>query len=253
MKDYSNEYPEGVKDDIYLGNYKPPFTRTKEGYGLDGVQELHKDKQQMLCKICGEWSNSLGHHLYAHEIKARDYKDKFNLMQSTALVSEETREKLVAYGLKREPMLKKGAKIYKKRSKPRKDPNMILEGLNKEGRCYEQVLDKLVQLVDKIGRVPTADEFLKEYRIGYNTIAYRYGTYNNMLKLIGLNPNRRRFQYRYSKDVLVEHIKMFYEMHRRYPTNSDVKRGLMPALGTYNKYFGPRGIYTAIGIAKNEE
>lgn len=49
----------------------------------------------MQCHLCGRWFKALGTHLYKkHEITADDYREKFGLRYTTALVSECTHDRL---------------------------------------------------------------------------------------------------------------------------------------------------------------
>ena len=163
-------YKPGTEEYISLSNYKAPFRPAKDGYGAQGVQEMHKSGEQLLCKVCGDWFGAMTGHLIKHNITAKEYKDQFGIMRGTALVNEKVRVRLVINGYKRyEENLKgiqhKPSEIIRAnitRKKLRKiQGNRALESRNIKGICFDQILDKIVSLTDQIGHTPSRILFCK--------------------------------------------------------------------------------------------
>lgn len=230
-------YPKGVEEYISLSNYKAPFQPAKDGYGADGVQEMHVDKQKILCKECGEFYKTLASHLKVHDTNEKDYKDKFNLRRTTALIGEGVREQRIKTAMKTR-LGEIGTKALKdvKRGKPKTIGKARKEYQNQKGTCYDQVLDKIISHADKLGRTPTKEEFLQVAGVSEKTVIARYGSWNKALKIAGLKINKAAN--RMSKEYLAEAFDNFVSNHDRLPTKSDYLRGLIPDRLAYGRQFG---------------
>lgn len=229
---------------ISLSNYKAPFVPVKDGYGSDGVQEMHKNGEHLRCKVCGDWFTYLGGHVGQHGLTAREYKVKYKLKFGTALVGEKVREKMVRSGLEHGPKslskisteVRSKAQAAAAKANKRDPGSRKLEFQNERGLCYDQILDKIVQAADYFGRTPSQIEFVAYAGVSVPTVVHRYGSWNKALELAGLK--LLHAPTKWDKGSLGAILRNFIDLHKRIPTQSDTKRGMMPSKSVYYHHFG---------------
>lgn len=227
---------------VTLYNYKEPYMVFEEGYGLQGVLLYDKVDGTVQCHLCGNWFNSLGHHINrTHGMKASDYKYKVGLNQSSALISEEVRMKLISRGMsekRRQTLEENRNKIDKSKPRVIKYTNSR-EKQNKTGNCPMQLLDRIKTKADELGRTPTSLEL--ENVVSKNTIRMVFGSMEKAIQMSGLHPRKKGegVTYKtYTKDEIITIMRNFKEVHGRDPLMSDSKRGLLPSWGAFVKHFG---------------
>lgn len=236
--------------DLYLHNYKEPFKLSNEvyknTYGYMGTLATTFDHELIQCHECGELYEHLGAHVYQkHGMKADKYREKFELAIKTPLASDTRRAKMIkSYNANgREYLHTMWKKNWSDRSKF-KYKRRRLEVDNEVGTCPDQTVDRIKTLATKLGHAPTSRDYLKEYRFGYRAIFRHFGTWEKAVQMAGLVPKNKddsvdRSFFRYSKDQLIQLLKVFYEREGRTPTSSDFdKRGDLPKFSTYRRYFG---------------
>ena len=134
----------------------------KEGFGYQGVLLFDGKTEKVQCHLCGLWEGYLPNHLKKeHNMKAADYKEITGLRQSTALLSERQREKLIENGLearKKNLISNKGHSEETKKKISESLKNIVREDQNRRGTCPDQLIDRLRKLHDKLGRTPVSDE-----------------------------------------------------------------------------------------------
>lgn len=227
---------------VTLYNYKEPFMIFENGFGYQGVLLYDKIDGTVQCHLCGKWFNSLGHHVnHAHGMTASAYKHKVGLNQSSALISEEVRLKLIGRGLserQREVLAENRKKID--HTKPRAiNYSNSREKQNKTGNCPMQLLDRIKKKATELGRTPTAVEL--ESVVSKTTVRAVFGSMEKAITLAGLQPRRKGegVSYKtYDKDEIINIMRNFKEVNNREPLMSDSKRGLLPGWGTFVKHFG---------------
>lgn len=232
------------KEDFELiyDNYKEPLKeipKTK-GYGYYGTIATTADKELIQCHICGNLYKGLSGHIVAHRITVPDYKERFQLAATTALVADSVREAmqkraittlggklpehLVKYNAAGQPKAKGGAK-------------WSLEQRNKMGLCPDQVLEKISDLATKLGHTPSMDEFNAEYKGRYvGSIKYQHGSYLEAVKKLGLTSAKELKEP--SNEKLLQDLIDFKEKHGRIPMTSDFARGLLRPRAMYFRRFG---------------
>jgi len=234
------------EDTVFFYGYKEPLVKFDGGFGYKGVLSYNKDKDKVQCHFCGYAFRTLNSHLKIHGLTVKEYKIKTGLANTTALIGEGTRIKLL--DRPRYDSLKALKKAHKNRklalSKGLKDPNVPedrkarLEFYNKKGSCPDQLLDKIRKTIKSYGRVPTQKEFHKFNGGRFIGSIYRtFGNWRNALKLINKKPEKRG-NLPYSREELLEAMKMFYKVNGRTPRWSDFRRGLLPTYELYLKHFG---------------
>jgi hypothetical protein len=247
IKEYNS--PSGY---VTLYNYKEPFMEFENGFGYQGVLLYDKIDGTVQCHLCGKWFNSLGHHVNrVHNMKASEYKYKVGLNQSSALISEEYREKMLNRGVTqaRIEQLEKNRQIIKDNKKERVVvyPGNSREKQNKTGNCPMQLLDRIKDKATELGRTPTALEL--EGVVSKKTVVMVFGSMEKAISLAGLQPRKKGegVSYKtYTKDEIINIMRNFKETHQREPLMSDSKRGLIPSWSAFVKHFG------SFNNAKNE-
>lgn len=257
-----------MNEPLILKNYKEPLKPIIGGYGYYGAIRVTSDGHGIECHICGKVFENLGGHInYAHKMKGKEYKDKFELSHSTALISESFRARLkqrtvewVASLTDEEKQeFKNKCKEANRRfwemrkNQPFNQPKGALEQKNKRGACPQQLLEKIKEIAKKVGHTPSLAEFVaacggQRYK---HLIIATYGSWLKAVDMAGLKPKEKYVQTghrdRYDDEELLEHLVIFYETHGVLPTYTDAKRGLIPAGETYLARFG--GIPKARALA----
>lgn len=247
---------------LTLGHYKEPLRKVSKGFGFVGCLLATLDGTKVQCHICGELFENLAPHLRsAHSITARDYRERFELAYTTALISEKKREKMKndtlmwharmieKYGKEEwaSKLRSQGREGMKKRKGSQ--PVLTLESKNKRGVCPDQLLQKIREVKEVLGHTPSKSEFISQTGTQrYVHLIYKtFGSWSVALSKVGLeryhkNKSHKNHgnQYRphYDEEVLLEYLRIFYEKNNKIPTESDCKRGLIPPSTTYAFHFG---------------
>lgn len=236
-----------------LSNYKLPLKKVKKGHGYLGTVAFSDDGSKIQCHVCGGMFPQLAFHLKEHKLTADAYRAKFDLAKGTSLISETIRAAFVENGIRRWNSMTPKEKEAFKESKPNTQgfKGNTLETKNKRGHCPDQLLQKITDLKDALGRTPSLREFRKEMNLKKNggvvaMVFATFGSWNNALKLAKLKINAPTPQ-RYDDKILLESLSVFYKVHKKIPTKSDAARGLIPDINAYRKHFG--GIVRARTLA----
>ena len=255
--------PTPIGDDwVTCSNYKEPLLPIKEGdgYGYYGVLLITPDLEKVQCHLCGRLFKALPLHLVnEHDITARNYKVKFALQQKTGLLSEMERSKRAqAYFDYRERIGPEA--VDKMRENARKQAVIAsrgaylkngmrghsLEYKNLHGTCPDQILDQITILAKELGHTPSQREFFKHSSRYEALMRLTFGTWLNALKVLGMKPKERVYvkgykmtnYRRYTKEDLLERLRMFYKTNGRLPMFSDFQSDLLPSYKTYCSRFG---------------
>jgi len=194
---------------IHIGKYIPPFEENSTGFGFKGVIIEDFESGKLQCYECGKWFENLPTHIfYAHKLTSNDYKRKFGLLLSTALKSKRIRLNQSEVMIKmRKSNLNNRFKFKKNNSFAgnRKGIKKAEESRNKYGVCDLQIMQKVIELKEELGKTPTLMN-LKE-RYGNAFIFHLYKRYNSYIKYcnkIGFNPNFSNFNPKYSREYFME-------------------------------------------------
>lgn len=236
-----------MKEEVLLyENYKEPLRKVSdekgEGFGYMGTLAMNKEKTHVQCHICGKLFKSMSWHLRnVHGITALEYKEEFGLDRTTALIGETIRRGMQEKAIQRANGLPKHLEGFNARRKSgelkKKGYKMSLEQRNKRGICPDQVLEKILELKEKLGKTPGMDDFHDEYRGRYMApIKTIYGSYSNAVKKLGL---QTRDELRHpNKEKLIQDLIDFQKLNKRIPMTSDFNRGLLRDKGVYIRQFG---------------
>lgn len=243
--------PTGVSVDGYTliyADYKEPLKKLlkHQGFGFAGTLAQTSDKEFVQCHICGNLFVALAGHIRKHKLSAKEYRERFGLMASTALCSDTRREALqktvvTKLGNTELPshLIEYNRKMQAGEIKHNPTPKgtWTLERRNKGGVCPEQVLERIKDLADILGKTPSSDEFRDYYRGRYwESILYLHGSWSNAIrktKLISRNQLRHP-----DGDQLIATLQEFHKQYGRIPMTSDFARGLLRDKTVYIRVFG---------------
>lgn len=179
------EYEEAPSGFIWLINAKEPLMTFEGGYGFMGVLAHDGADDKVQCHFCGNWYGSLGAHLTReHNMSASEYKELVGLNTSTALISEKHREALIASGLdKRLQNLRAGGKMSEetKRKIRATLKKNSMENKNRNNTCPEQLLTRLENRANELGRTPTTRELPF-----YEALCRTFGSYAEACRMANL-------------------------------------------------------------------
>lgn len=171
-----------------LKGYKLPLTPIKDGYGYYGTIAYDKSKQYTQCHICGWYYKAVASHIIRkHDYDIPRYKKEYGLAQKTSLTAPIQKKvyRESQDGLQRIVNLKVGRESlthedYIKAGKTRKS----LIQRNIEGRCPDQLLDKVLESKEKRNRLPTRREFIQDWGHGaVKSIRTLYGNWGDIIKI----------------------------------------------------------------------
>lgn len=245
---------------LTIANYKEPLKKVEKGYGYYGTLAVTLDGGYVQCHECGRLFQELTTHVKkAHNLTSRQYKDKFQLAYETRLISEKYRKKMKDRWLEwfssltaeeRKKHYEKQKEALRKASLNRGSyqPKHQLETKNKRGTCPDQLLEKILEVKDKLGRVPSQKEFVAECGTQrYKHLIYKtFGSWSNALKMLKVSPKEHTHgvtrvhgeRRHYTNEELLEYLRIFAQEERKVPTYTDFARGLLPTYGVYTRHFG---------------
>jgi hypothetical protein len=223
--------------------YKEPLTKVTEGFGYYGTIAYDKTQNYTQCHICGNFFENLGMHVNKkHDKTAADYRREFGLPVTLSLRAPKakTYQWETWQKLDKKQREKKFQQLAEARTQgmPAAISRKSLYSKNLEGRCPEQLLDKIVTLKHKLGHTPSSTEFVKEYGSGFlGSIKLTFGTWNEAVILLGMSPRKAGGEREYDKENLLDMLRNFYKDKGREPMSSD-NAGLLPSRQTYSRHFG---------------
>lgn len=231
-------------------NYKLPLKPVENGHGYMGTLGQTEDGELVQCHICGDLVKNLGHHaFFKHEMKAKEYREKFQLGKRTALCSDLFSKERKERGLKNWAKLSEEEKrsrietMHKHTDRSKGNPR-TLEALNKDGMCPDQLLERIQEVADKVGHSPTHQEFIKHYKGKYvGAINRTFGSWNGAKRILKLHPCKPGSEIphnrsKYTNDQLIGYLRSFYKEKKEIPTHADCKRGFLPSWYLYQHRFG---------------
>lgn len=244
------EYEDAPSGAIKLYNYKEPFMPVEKGYGFMGVLMHDAEEQLIQCHLCGKWFRTLNNHIATHGFaNASHYKNEYGLSQSTALLCEDMRNRFIEVGKESIKIFK--GKIpgggFKKGNGREAGSSKSLEKRNNRGTCPLQLLDKLDKIKNQIGHVPSFTEVhtLKELKGNKfsgagltRSLDYVYGSWDNAVSQLHWTGVNKLKKHVYTRQSLKESFKDFVKKNKRFPSESDCRRGTFPSKTVFNKHFG---------------
>jgi len=245
--EYEIEYEDAPSGNITFYNYKEPLMEYRDGFGYVGAIIFDGESDKIQCHICGEWFANLGRHIGpSHQITAYDYKEMVGLNQSTALINESTREKLIRKNMKKRkanlrPGGKKSKEVRAKISETLKRLNA--EKKNLRNTCPAQLIERLQKQAREEGRTPYSKSvpFIA-------ALCKTFGSYQESCKIAGIKARKpgqtERTAYKFSDNFeftdkqFLKLIVDFVKREKRLPSFSDSRRGLFPYRKEYIERFG---------------
>ncbi len=101
----------------------------------------------------------------------------------------------------------------------------------------EEIITDVKRVADILGvETLTAKQYNVYGKYSYTTLKRRYGTWNNVLHLVGMNLNLNR---NFSDKEMFEEIERVWILLGRQPTTTDIKKGISKfSLNSYARRFG---------------
>lgn len=242
------EYEQAPSGSVSIYNYKEPFMDFLGGFGFQGALLFDTVSDKIQCHFCGEWFENLSAHIVReHNMRASEYKDHVGLLQTTALINEAHRAKLIASGLdKRMANLRPGGKKTEaEKEKIRdtlKENGKRRENQNLHGTCPAQLVDRLRKMYDKNdGEMNTHtdnkyDHLCQQIRLVYGKDGMKqactmagipYRTPGSTMKW------EKSRQARYEETV--KFYFDFYQKEKRMPTYKDMKPKMRNRTAKYGR------------------
>lgn len=191
-----------------IGKYVPPFEKNKSGYGFMGVVVQDAKSDFLECSICGGWFENLPTHIRKHKLTSVEYKKQFGLMSNTALKSDRLRllQSKVMIGLRKKN--KKNRPKFAKNNKwtsNRKKTKIGAEYKNKYGVCDLQIMNKIRELHNEMGKTPTLIDLQKRYGSAIMLhIHKRFGSYISLCNKLGYTANYSNYNPKYNREYFIE-------------------------------------------------
>lgn len=193
---------------VNIGKYIPPFEKVENGFGYNGVILEDYKSGKIQCNICGKWFENMSTHIRTHKISAKDYKVKFGLLSSTALKSKQMRLNQSAVMQKLRVKNKSNRFKFKKNNSfagNKLNRLTAQESKNKFGVCDLQIMQKVIELKEELGKTPTLTQLKDKYGAAFLFHLHkRYGSYIKYCYQIGMDPNFSNFNPKYSKEYFLE-------------------------------------------------
>ena len=243
------EYEDAPCGYVTFYNYKEPLMPFKEGFGFIGALVFDGKTGKAQCHFCGEWVKSLPLHIrYIHKMKAREYKFKVGLLQTTVLISEETREKMLMSASLPQALknIKPGTYKRTKKQNNKIRKTMLANRMNAEyrnirGTCPMQIIDRMQKIAKEKGDKLRMTDF-KSFE---ESIQRTYGSIKEACSVAGINYRRPGETFKrklltpeQTRETLIEDLRRFERINGRRPALSDSRRGLLSRPQTFLKYFG---------------
>lgn len=234
-------------DDLVLGHYKEPLRAVPDGYGYQGTLAYSADRSMTQCHICGMLFKNLGNHIIKNHNQTVDaYREEFGLGEHTLAAPNSKQPAYVRWqGYTDEERRRKIAELKligikgRQTGKQTSSKRIALIYRNKRDNCPDQLLDKILKLKNKLGRVPTKTEFYAEYDKRFMTsIVIVHGGWTNALKKLGLERQKPGVNPDYSREQLVEAMIEFMELYEKKPGYKDAIEGRIPPVHAYRREWG---------------
>lgn len=225
------EYEDAPSGAITFYNYKEPLMKFPEGHGFIGALIFDAETDMIQCHFCGKWYKSLPNHISKeHNMKAAAYKQKVGLFQTTALISESMRSKLIASGLdKRLQNLRKGGKmkatVKAKIRKTLKQNAFLAEAKNLRNTCPAQIIDRMQHLYSIKGdnlSMKDFDGFRGIITKTYGSIKAACEIANIPYRIPGTNKTYDHVR-KYVESDAINFIKEYVIRFNKIPTYTDFK------------------------------
>jgi len=252
---YRKKYLNTENSILTLKNYKDPLLKIpkSKGFGYYGALSCTTDGDFLQCHVCGELFHAMGRHAFgAHKLNAHDYREKFQLQHTTALISENERMRMKQRTLdwlktlsEEEIAEHRRQALEGRKFRGYHQPTERLEAKNKKGTCPQQLIEKIQEVEKKLGHTPSLVEFIDVTGgVRYKHLILKvYGTWLNALKFAKLTPKEhvttKGMRHRkHTDEELLEYIRIFAQDNNKIPTHTDAKRGLIPNAAIYMRRFG---------------
>lgn len=176
----------------WFGFAKDPLMPVEIGYGFQGVLIQNETRTEVQCHICGLFYRTLGSHVKAHNITAKEYKEQFGFNRTTGLISDEAayaaqkRALSNLSGTTERPSIQERAALARESrltSSPNKDKFTTRERQNQLGTCPLQIQERVYDFIRTNREYPTASN--RGYLL-YRICIVRFGSWKDACLIMKL-------------------------------------------------------------------
>lgn len=121
---------------------------------------------------------------------------------------------------------------------PYRSPSETVKSFYAKAHCEERVVSFVREFFEREKRIPMSKEYppnlyhsLLHFKVSRPKLIERALSQDGVYKKVG-------FVVHYNKETLIDFLKVFSSIHKRKPSYSDCKHGLLPPLGRYSYNFG---------------
>lgn len=221
-----------------------------------GTMATTEDGEYVQCHECGELFGHLGAHVWQkHGLRAREYKEKYGLYLKRSLSSPKTRERYIQMFNSRPEIQKHQARQglakarAKKKNFTKEFAGVPLEKKNLDGRCPDQLIEKIQALALKMEENPSLRDFMAEYGQGYrSSVETTFGSWSEAVSQAGLR-EKERWE---DLETAIRRIEVFAEKHGRQPSYADFDSSeMLPTNRVVRRLFG--GVKNARKVVFKED
>jgi len=149
---------------VYIGVAKKPLMKVRNGFGYQGILLQTDNRMFIQCHVCGLWFRILSKlHLATHKMNQKQYKKKFGLFSTKALVSDDLSYSLEERAYKRNEVSPNSEKhLSTARAKAmtaKRGKHQLLskntEWNNRHGLCEKQLGFRLLEYIKTYKSLPS--------------------------------------------------------------------------------------------------
>lgn len=223
------EYEDAPSGNVTFYNYKEPLMKFDGGFGFVGALVFDTETDKIQCHLCGHWFKALNsnHLRREHNMSAGEYKDIVGLNQSSALIGESMREKLIASGLDKRLQNLRNQKGVRRSEETREKIRQTLqkntpEMQNLRNTCPAQLIERLRNQYIQLGHTPTEKKVPMR-----GALLKTYGTYRETCRIAGIpEPLQASQTYtniakKMTEEKVVDWVRNYVDIHGGIPISKD--------------------------------
>lgn len=223
--------PQDPSIEVWVPNYKEPILPVNHGgFGWYGLQAYNQEGQ-LMCHECGEFWDSLGHHLPKHGVDKQTYKRRYGLrMLPGGLSSVKSRAQRRLSTMNspdyREKLTKLAQTLWTRDPARRKvTPRNALEILNARDSCPQQIIRRLLEAAEIYGSAVTEVEARCHDGNLVSLTKLYFGSFNKAKQIAKLITNPIGARTVFTEAIILEDMRAFFGKYGRWPKTRDYDAG----------------------------
>jgi len=238
LADIQKKYGDSVYP-LYKEQMHEPYMENDNG-GYEGVVLYDDNKDLVRCDECGVWKQDLNRHLTIHKMTVEDYKEKYELLRGTPLISKrlsEIRRETALNNIKTGRVKSPTAEVqYKAALSPKRlGRTYRTQHKNKYALCEAQIEARLQVVLKQSGReeLTSADVWKYDNKLRATLIS-RYGSLEEFCSQHKITKNQG-----YLDAEVIGMLRSWVLTNKKIPTQIVIrKETTLPSIHTVVKHFG---------------